>query len=97
MKPLAEQLRDMDTTKLITVAHDYMLTHNTMPGAYATALLHHLTRLHSHNRDMRRQLNRINTAKHAAPGEQIRREIRAQLKAIRAACDGIETQTPHLR
>lgn len=87
----------MDTTKLITVTHDYMLTHNTMPAAYATALLHHITQLHAHNRDMRRQLHHINTAKHAAPGEQIRREIRAHLKQIKTACDHIETQTPHLR
>ena len=97
MKPLADQLRDMPLDRLVTTTHDYLLSHDTIPEAYVTELLHRITLLRSRNRELLEQVSRLSKSPRGTPGDRLRREINANVQSIRAICDRITSDTRHIR
>ncbi|WP_434829541.1 hypothetical protein [Corynebacterium macclintockiae] len=97
MKSLPDQLREMKLEKLVTTTHDYLLTHDTMPEAYITELLHRITLLRSRNRELSAQVSRLSKSPKGTPGDRLRREINANVQSIRAICDRITSDTRHIR
>lgn len=97
MKSLADQLRDMRLDKLVTTTHDYMLTHDTIPDAYVTELLHRITLLRSRTRELSHQVSRLSKPTRGTAGDRLRRDINANVQSIRAICDRITSDTRHIR
>lgn len=97
MKDLETQLREMKLDKLVTTTHDYLLTHDTIPEAYVTELLHRVTLLRSRNRELSAQVSRLSKSPKGTPGDRLRREINANVQSIRAICDRITNDTRHIR
>lgn len=97
MKSLADQLRDMPLNRLVTATHDYMLTHDTIPEAHVTELLHRITLLRSRNRELSAQVSRLSKPTRGTAGDRLRRDINAHAQSIRAICDRITNDTKHIR
>lgn len=97
MKSLADQLRDMSLDRLVITTHDYLLTHDAIPEAYATELLHRITLLRSRNRVLSAQISRLSKPTRGTAGDRLRRDINAHAQSIRAICDRITSDTRHIR
>ncbi|MGJ4169953.1 hypothetical protein [Corynebacterium macclintockiae] len=97
MKPLETQLRDMRLDKLVTTTHDYMLTHDTIPKAYVTELLHRITLLRSRNRELSVQIGKLSRPARGTSADRLRRDINAHAQSIRAICDRITNDTKYIR
>lgn len=97
MKSLADQLRDMPLNRRVTATHDYLLTHDAIPEAYVTELLHRIALLRSRNRELSAQVSRLSKSPKGTPGDRLRRDINAHAQSIRAICDRITSDTRHIR
>lgn len=87
----------MKLEKLVTTTHDYLLTHDTIPEAYVTELLHRITLLRSRNRELSAQVSRLSKPTKGTAGDRLRRDINAHAQSIRAICDRITSDTRHIR
>ncbi len=87
----------MPLDRLVTTTHDYLLSHDTIPEAYVTELLHRITLLRSRNRELLEQVSRLSKSPRGTPGDRLRREINANVQSIRAICDRITSDTRHIR
>lgn len=97
MKDLETQLRDMRLDKLVTTTHDYMLTHDTIPEAYVTELLHRITLLRSRNHELSVQIGKLSRPARGTSADRLRRDINAHAQSIRAICDRITNDTKYIR
>lgn len=87
----------MRLDKLVTTTHDYLLTHDTIPEAYVTELLHRIALLRSRNRELSVQIGKLNSPARGTSADRLRRDINAHAQSIRAICDRITNDTKYIR